>query len=147
MHRLHTEHLSSHVRNLLTCVKYVSETGVRVIAVTDSPWLESTHGHAQIQKTVPLSLQVSSEEIQLEDVNNGWHQRPIRPHTPFTISIGSCESHSDLWEQCWNKYCTSPEVMYQSSHWRFTQHYVVEYIHDNGHADPWLTSWRRNISS
>lgn len=57
-------------------------------------------------------LQVSCEGIQLEDVNNGWHQRPVRPYTPFTISSESWEPHSDPWEQCWNKYWRLPEVLY-----------------------------------
>lgn len=39
---------------------------------------------------------VSTEGVQQEDVNNGWHQRPIRPHTIFITSSESCVTFRPL---------------------------------------------------
>lgn len=58
-----------------------------------------TYSHVPIQKSVSASLYVSCERIELED-NNGWHQRPVRPRTQFTISRECCEPQSNPWEWC-----------------------------------------------
>lgn len=45
-----------------------------------------TQGHTRPCTNTQTSSEVSSEGAQREDVNNGWHQRPIHPHTPLTTS-------------------------------------------------------------